>query len=103
VLRTCGKCGQRNVTTRGGVATCRDCQPRKNPRYNLRPHRRTVVQRGEEHGRALLTEASVRDIIERLANGATQTALATEFRVTNSTIGHIKHGRTWAHLQPVKS
>jgi transcriptional regulator len=49
--------------------------------------------------RARLTEAQVRDILERLAAGETQTALAREFKVDQTTLSDIERGKTWAHLR----
>jgi hypothetical protein len=55
--------------------------------------------RGTANIRALLTEAQVVDIRNRLAGGSTQAALARDFGVHLSTIHLIKTGRNWGWLK----
>ena len=50
---------------------------------------------GEAHGRARLTWDKVREIRSRAASGEMVTALAREFGVGRTTLGHIIAGRTW--------
>jgi hypothetical protein len=54
--------------------------------------------RGETHHYAKLSDADVVCIRERLTAGATQAALAQEYRVTPGTIASIFHRRSWRHL-----
>lgn len=61
-----------------------------------RDHGRDPI--GSAHGRALLEEADIWEICERLADGAPETDLAAEFRVNQRTISDIWHGRKWTHV-----
>ena len=55
--------------------------------------------KGEDHGRAILTEELVREIRKLYATGAyTQKQLGQQFNVTATTIGHVVNRFTWAHL-----
>jgi hypothetical protein len=55
--------------------------------------------RGEQHGQAKLTEASVRDIRARYdAGGVSQTALALEYGIGQMTVSWIVRRKTWAHV-----
>lgn len=54
---------------------------------------------GEAHGRAHLTERSVREIRRRFAaGGVTQRQLAVEFGTPRTTVWNIIHRKTWKHL-----
>lgn len=52
--------------------------------------------RGEKNVKSKLTEADVRDIY--LCTDKTQQQLAERYHVQQSTINHIKKGRTWRWL-----
>ena len=54
--------------------------------------------RGERVATAKLTEAQVREIRRRLADGMSQSALAREFGVVHQLVNHIAHGRIWRHV-----
>ncbi|WUI46669.1 HNH endonuclease [Streptomyces sp. NBC_00414] len=55
--------------------------------------------RGEDHGRALLTNQDVLDIRETLATGKVrQVDLAKEYGVSRQTINHVFSRYTWKHL-----
>ena len=54
--------------------------------------------KGEQHGRAKLTEAKVREIRDRYGNGCTQIKLAKEYRVSQAHISKIILGTNWAHV-----
>jgi hypothetical protein len=54
--------------------------------------------RGDKHGRAKLTETTVVEILQRLADGERQADLGREYGVPACTIDHLKHGRTWRHV-----
>lgn len=54
---------------------------------------------GETHPQARLSENTVREILLRLSAGEKATAIAARFGVHKSTVGAIKRGRSWAHLQ----
>lgn len=56
---------------------------------------RAACVKGEANPRALVTEEQVREIRRRHAAGETQLALAAEFGVGKTTMGHIIHGRSW--------
>lgn len=62
---------------------------------------RTVINMGENHGRAKLTEEQIREIRQRYKpkhhrNGAA--AMAREFNVNRSTIERAIHGIYWKHV-----
>ena len=52
--------------------------------------------KGVNNVKAKLTEADVIEIYQ--SEGKTQQALAAQYGVTQSTINHIKTGRTWSWL-----
>lgn len=54
--------------------------------------------KGDRHGRATLTEAAVREIKARLADGAVQRQLAKEYGVHPNAILYIAQGKTWRHI-----
>lgn len=54
--------------------------------------------RGEQHGMAKLTDASVIEIRARLKNGENRGALARQFGVSHDNIRLIDRGKTWRHL-----
>ncbi len=55
--------------------------------------------RGECHGSAKLTETKVREIRRRYAaGGVSQSALASEYGVTQWSICMVTRGRSWAHI-----
>lgn len=51
---------------------------------------------GEEHGRAKLTEAQVKEIRTRCKSGESQNAVAKDFAVSQSAVWLIFHGKNWA-------
>lgn len=52
--------------------------------------------KGEEHGRAMLTQKQVNEIRFMYASGThTQVSLAKKFRVSKSTINYIVNNKTW--------
>lgn len=53
---------------------------------------------GERHHQAKLTESDVRSIRLRLASGEAGRALGEEYGVTETTISHVKHRKTWSHI-----
>lgn len=54
---------------------------------------------GENHGRAILTEADVREIQQRWQHGEKQTVIAADYpAVSRSTIQAICSGRNWQHV-----
>lgn len=55
-------------------------------------------RRGENGGRAKLTEAIVTNIRKLYKNGASPLALAQQFMIKPSNIDNIIYGRTWRHL-----
>lgn len=59
--------------------------------YQKNPNR----ERGEDRWSAKLTEDNVRFIRNSNAKNA---SLAAEFGVSEGTIEHVKHRRTWAHI-----
>lgn len=67
---------------------------------NIRHAYRTGLKtnRGEKHPCHRLTEAKVREIRRRHADGEPVRRLATEFAVTGRTIRHIADRHTWTHI-----
>lgn len=61
----------------------------------LYPERRP---RGEGHGNSKLTEAGVRAIRRRLADGEPKSAIARDFSVTPRVVLLIARGQAWAHV-----
>lgn len=57
-----------------------------------------TVPRGEASGTARLTEADVRDIRARLANGEVGARIAKSKGVSRHTVYGIAKGRLWAHV-----
>jgi hypothetical protein len=54
--------------------------------------------RGEQHTHAKLTEANVREIRERSAQGETRASLARVFGVSDINILQVVRRRTWSHV-----
>ena len=68
------------------------------PSENAADKRRHQTQlRGEQVPQAILTEAAVRDIRDRLGS-ETRTALAAEYGVARSTLDDVATGRSWGHV-----
>ena len=61
-------------------------------------HKRAWGDRGEASGTSKLTEAQVRDILRRLADGERIIDVAAAFGVAVSTVHAIKSRRTWRHV-----
>jgi hypothetical protein len=58
-----------------------------------------IAHKGEEHGRAKLNDAQVRQIRERYtAGGVTHRELAREYGVNQSVIGDIVRRELWRHV-----
>lgn len=55
--------------------------------------------RGENNAMARLTEAAVVQLRRRYAAGASQTALAREFHVSQSLVSNIVLRKTWSHVE----
>jgi group I intron endonuclease len=55
-------------------------------------------RKGQQVTFSKLTEKDVRMIHERLAAGATNVALATEYGVSSSVISEVRTGKAWRHL-----
>lgn len=60
-----------------------------------------LVPRGEHHGRAILTEPAVVDILHRANAGETTNSLAMEYGVQRQQILRIINGTSWAWLPRV--
>ncbi len=55
-------------------------------------------RRGLGNGRARLNEAQVREIRAAARRGVQQRTLAAQYGVGETTIGHIRYGRSWTHV-----
>jgi hypothetical protein len=53
---------------------------------------------GEDNPSASLTDAQVREILQRWRDGETQRGLARVYGVGKATIGRIVHRKTWTHI-----
>lgn len=60
--------------------------------------RHGTMSQGEQHGCAVLDEASVNGIIRGIRDGETQRAIATDLGVSPSSICRIKKGLRWKHV-----
>lgn len=60
--------------------------------------RHGTTARGVRHGRAKLTESTVRAIKIEIAAGASQISVARRRLISPITINHIVTGRTWSHV-----
>ncbi len=58
-----------------------------------------VRPKGEQIGRAVLTEAIVKEIKRRLANGEKQSSIARIMLLNKHTVGHVARRRCWKHVQ----
>lgn len=65
---------------------------------SARRRRPEIVQRGEDHGRARLTEVQVVEIRRRVASGEVQARLAAEYGVSTTAISRIVRQRYWRHV-----
>jgi len=65
----------------------------------VRKGRNRVRAWGEQHGHAKLTEADVREIRRRRAEGETYRSLAAAFRVNSQTAWNAVNA-DWRHVQP---
>lgn len=61
--------------------------------------RKDSTAKGEKHGCAILNEKQVRRIVELLETGMSITCIARRYGVDRTTIGLIKNGRTWRHIE----
>jgi hypothetical protein len=61
--------------------------------------RHGTYQWGSNNPCAKLTEDMVRSFRERHANGETMVSIARDFGVSRTTLGAIKSGKNWGHLQ----
>lgn len=59
---------------------------------------RRVAARGSRNGKALLTEADIPIIRQRLAAGEVARVIAADFGVSPPTISDVKTGRKWSHV-----
>jgi len=59
---------------------------------------RNVNLRGEDHGRAMLSDLDVKHIKELLAAGCWPVEIAAAMGVSRQSISKINTGRTWAHI-----
>lgn len=82
-----------------GVVIRHTCDNRKciNPEHLVSGTQSdNLKDRRERHRYRKLTKEDADSIKYRLAYGASQSALAREYGVSVTMIGHIKHGRQWA-------
>lgn len=93
-----------------GMFICHKCDTRRccNPDHmfigterdnwnDMREKRRNP--RGERHPHAKLSESQVAEIKWKLAQGQTRASIGQEYGVAEGTIGNIKQGNNWKHVQ----
>lgn len=56
------------------------------------------ILRGEQHGRAKVTDTAVREIRALAASGASQRTLSRRFGLAQTTVGQIIRRESWAHV-----
>lgn len=61
------------------------------------------VRRGEANNKAKLTEAQVRELVKAHRNGSSQTELARQYGIRQSSVWQILAGHTWKHVTGGKS
>lgn len=61
--------------------------------------RHGTMQHGERNGMTKLSEAQVREIARRYANGESQRTLAVAFGIRQPQISRIVTGKRWGHLE----
>jgi len=66
--------------------------------FRLNPGKSGAISRGSAQGGAKLHESDIKVIRKFLDAGRSQTSIAKEFGVTQSTIWKIKDGRKWKHV-----
>lgn len=81
---------------RNGHYTKPEAQPVGDAHYARRTPE--LLPRGSRHGMALLDEAAVASILERLGRGETQRHVARAIGVSQATISGIATGKTWRHV-----
>lgn len=90
-------CQDRDAKGRGMNITCPDRQAR-GAGHGLRLHPERAA-RGTKTGHAKLTEGDIPAVRARLAAGDKQDDIAADYGVSRRTIGFIKAGVTWRHIQ----
>ena len=65
----------------------------------MREIARRHAQHGEANPRAKLTEADVREIRRRVADGATRKEVSREFGIKAATVRQIVRRETWKHVE----
>lgn len=55
--------------------------------------------KGMRNAQALLTDANVREIKQRLRDGESQRQIAESFGIRQPTVSDIKRGLTWSHIE----
>lgn len=77
-------------------------RPRRGPargeRHGSRLHPENL-KRGEQHGRAKLTEDKVREIRRLAADGRSKIAIANAIGISRGAVRHVLDGETWKHVQ----
>jgi hypothetical protein len=63
------------------------------------PQATALAKLNEHHPNTILTADKVREIKERLAQGADNRTLAAEYGVTHSNISAIANGKSWKHIE----
>lgn len=72
------------------------CTPKENIQDYLRRGSRNF--KGENHSQNKLTTFGVLTIKEMINNGCTHNNIAKLFNISRTTVGDIKHRRSWAHV-----
>jgi hypothetical protein len=62
---------------------------------NAKGRRRIVAKEGQDNGNARLSQEDAQRVVERIAAGAQNIEIATEFGVNHATISAIRMGKSW--------
>ena len=112
----CGYVGKRSDATRKRMSGPKSKEHTEKLRANMRSRfaagtearkKMAVTQmgntrgRGEKNGEAVLTEADVIKIRQKLQEGQSLTVLARAYGVSKAAMSKIRTGRTWKYLGPI--
>lgn len=61
-------------------------------------HARPPVYKGDQHGRAVVSEEAMKDALCRIASGEDQGVVARDIGISRSALNHAWVGKTWSHI-----
>lgn len=54
--------------------------------------------KGERHGRSILSEAQAREVLRLIRTGESQSKIAADFGISKTAVCNINTGRRWSHI-----